>query len=101
VLVALGGIGNVIIEALACGVPVVATDCDFGPREVIRQSQSGLLVPVEDVDSLSRSIASVLDDRDLARHLAEGARRRAQDFDVANMTRAYERLFRELTYGTP
>jgi glycosyltransferase involved in cell wall biosynthesis len=95
------GFGNVIIEAMACGVPVVATDCDFGPREVIRQSQSGLLVPVEDVDSLSRSIASVLDDRDLARQLAEGARRRAQDFDVANMTRAYERLFRELTYGTP
>ena len=90
------GFGNVIIEAMACGVPVVATDCDFGPREVIRHSQSGLLVPVEDIDSLRRSITSVLDDPDLARQLAEGARRRAQDFDVATMTRAYERLFREL-----
>jgi len=56
---------------------------------------------VEDVDSLSGSITSVLDDRDLARQLAEGARRRAQDFDVANMTRAYERLFRELRSATP
>ena len=95
------GFGNVIIEAMACGVPVIATDCDFGPREVIRQRESGLLVPVEDVDSLSGSITSVLDDRDLARQLAEGARRRAQDFDVANMTRAYERLFRELRSATP
>jgi glycosyltransferase involved in cell wall biosynthesis len=95
------GFGNVIIEAMACGVPVVATDCDFGPREVIRQTQSGLLVPVEDVDSLSKAITSVLDNRDLARQLAEGAQRRAQDFDVANMTHAYERLFRELMRGTP
>jgi glycosyltransferase involved in cell wall biosynthesis len=90
------GFGNVIIEAMACGVPVVSTDCDFGPREVIRQGQSGLLAPVEDAQSLGLAIASVVDDRDLARQLAEGARQRAQDFDVAHMTRAYERLFREL-----
>jgi glycosyltransferase involved in cell wall biosynthesis len=95
------GFGNVIIEAMACGVPVVATDCDFGPREVIRQGQSGLLVPVEDVDSLSKAIASVLDNPDLARGLAEGAQQRAQEFDVATMTRAYEQLFRDLRCGTP
>jgi glycosyltransferase involved in cell wall biosynthesis len=95
------GFGNVIIEAMACGVPVVATDCDFGPREVIRQGQSGLLVPVDDVDSLGKAIASVLDNPDLARELAGGALQRAQEFDVANMARAYEALFRELTNGTP
>lgn len=95
------GFGNVIIEAMACGVPIVATDCDFGPREIIRQGQSGLLVPVEDAESLGRAVASVLDDRDLAHQIAEGAQQRAQDFDVANMTRAYEQLFRELRCGTP
>ena len=91
------GFGNVIIEAMACGVPVVSTDCDYGPREIIRHGQSGLLVPVENVEALATAIGSVLDDRQLAGRLAEGARRRACDFDVAHMTRAYEQLFRKLT----
>jgi glycosyltransferase involved in cell wall biosynthesis len=91
------GFGNVIIEAMACGVPVVSTDCDYGPREIIRHGQSGLLVPVENVEALATAIGSVVDDRQLAGRLAEGARRRACDFDVGHMTRAYEQLFRELT----
>lgn len=95
------GFGNVIIEAMACGVPVVSTDCDYGPREIIVHGQSGLLVAIEDVDALSKAITSVLDNPDLAHRLAVGARQRAQDFGVANMTRAYERLFRGLTRGTP
>ena len=90
------GFGNVIIEAMACGAPVVSTDCDFGPREIIRPGESGLLVPVGSVDALGDAMVSILDDRPLAARLAEGAQRRAADFDVAHMARAYERLFREL-----
>jgi N-acetylgalactosamine-N,N'-diacetylbacillosaminyl-diphospho-undecaprenol 4-alpha-N-acetylgalactosaminyltransferase len=92
------GFGNVIIEAMACGVPVVATDCDFGPREIVRHGESGLLVPVENVDALGSAMVSVVDDRQLASHLAEGGRRRAPDFDVAHMTRAYAQMFRELRH---
>jgi glycosyltransferase involved in cell wall biosynthesis len=87
----------VIIEAMACGVPVVTTDCDFGPREIVRHGDSGLLVPADDIDALGKAIRSVLDDRELASRLTDGARRRARDFDVAQMARAYERMFHELT----
>ena len=93
------GFGNVIIEAMASGVPVVATDCDFGPREIVRHGDSGLLVAVENVPAIGTALASILDDRGLSARLADGARRRAADFDVSQMTRAYEDMFRELTQG--
>jgi glycosyltransferase involved in cell wall biosynthesis len=91
------GFGNVIVEAMACGAPVVATDCDFGPREIVRTDDSGLLVPVDNVEALARAILAVVDDRALATRLSDGARRRADDFDMTRMTRAYERMFRELS----
>ena len=91
------GFGNVIIEAMASGAPIVATDCDFGPREIVRDGESGLLVPVENVDAIGKAVASVLDDRGLAMRLAAGARRRACDFAVPRMAHAYEAIFRELS----
>jgi glycosyltransferase involved in cell wall biosynthesis len=95
------GFGNVIIEAMACGTPIIATDCDFGPREIVRHGDSGLLVPAGDVEALGDAMRSVVDDRSLAARLADGARRRADDFDVAHMVHAYQRLFRESRSGTP
>ena len=96
------GFGNVIIEAMACDVPVVTSDCDFGPREIVQHGHSGLLVPVENVQTLAQAILSVVDDRQLASRLAEGGRRRAGDFEIAEVARTYERLFRELKHrGTP
>ena len=56
------GLGNAIIEAMACGVPVVATDAPHGPREVLGGGAYGTLVPVGDVQALAepRSIAALV-----------------------------------------
>jgi glycosyltransferase involved in cell wall biosynthesis len=54
------GFGNAIVEALACGTPVVATDCPYGPREILADGRYGLLVPVGDADALANAIAQAM-----------------------------------------
>jgi len=86
------GFGNVIVEAMACGTPVVATDCPSGPGEIIQDGVNGLLVPVGDERALAAAITSLLDDEELRRRLAGAAKRRAQAFGIERVTRQYEDL---------
>lgn len=55
------GMPNVLIEALALGTPIVSTDCPSGPREVLRNGDFGLLVPVGDPRAMAAAILTVLD----------------------------------------
>lgn len=56
------GLGNVVIEALACGCPVVSTDCPHGPAEILDGGKYGRLVRVGDHESMAAAILATLDD---------------------------------------
>nr|WP_260169716.1 glycosyltransferase [Salinibacter ruber] len=93
------GFGNVIVEAMACGTPVVATDCPYGPGEIITHEQSGLLVPPADADALSQAMLRVLHDEPLSKTLAENGRERAEDFHVSTIADQYLDLFQRVVSG--
>jgi glycosyltransferase involved in cell wall biosynthesis len=79
------GLSNVLIEALACGCPVVSTDCPHGPTEVLDRGRYGMLVQVRDPDSLAQAVGRTLDrapDR-------EKAKQRAKQFDIEAVSHRY------------
>jgi len=87
------GFGNIILEAMACGVPVIATDCPFGPREIINNGENGILVPVRDERALANALKMMSADRELRKKLAEEALKRLSDFSVEKMVGRYENVF--------
>ena len=72
------GLCLAVVEAQAAGVPVVATPVG-GIRETVVDGETGLLVPTRDPEALAAAIRRLLDDRELARRLADEARRRVRE----------------------
>ena len=87
------GFGIVLVEAMACGCPVISTDCLAGPGEIIEDGQSGLLVPVGDIQLLAKQVLSVLLDRSLKNKLKAGGIQRMSAFHHLRIVGQYECLF--------
>lgn len=89
------GFGNVIVEAMALGLPVISTDCPSGPSEIIQDGKNGILVPVKDEGALSGAIESILTDGGLRGRLSEEARKRARAFALNGIVEEYRSIFCE------
>lgn len=79
------GFGNVIVEALACGLPVVSTDCPSGPAEILGNGRYGRLTPVGDAKALAQAMQEAL----AAPVDREALKRRAADFSQQKAARQY------------
>jgi glycosyltransferase involved in cell wall biosynthesis len=90
------GMPGTLMEAMATGVPVVATDVG-GTNELVVDGESGLLVPVYDPPALAAALGRVLADAGLRERLAAGGRRRMEEcFSLDAMVGSKERLYRRL-----
>ncbi len=86
------GFGIAVVEAMACGLPVIATDCPSGPAEILRQGEDGILVPPEDVDALAGALAELMADQGKRQNLGSRGIEAARRFDLDLVSRTWDEL---------
>lgn len=92
--------GMTIVEAMRCGLPVVATDCPHGPGEIIHDGVDGRLVPPGDVDAIAAGLLGLIGDDALRRHTGRAALAASARFDPARIAARHEDIFTELARGS-
>jgi glycosyltransferase involved in cell wall biosynthesis len=87
--------GRVLVEAMACGVPVVATRCG-GVPEIVRDGQDGLLVEPGHADQMAEAIRKLFKDNILRDRLVKSALKRAETFSIEDHAKAMHQLFSDI-----
>ena len=87
------GFGMVLIEAMACGLPVISFDCPCGPKDIVRHQEDGLLVPSGDVAELSDAIHQLLSDDALRHVMAKKAIVNVRRFELSEIAERWKNLY--------
>ena len=90
------GFGLVLVEAMACGLPVVSFDCPAGPDEIITDGVDGILVPSGDVHVMAEKLMALMADEELRKRLGQQARRSAKRYDMKTIASQWTTLFEKV-----
>ena len=91
------GLSNSMIEAMAIGLPCICTDCiGGGAREVIKNEENGLLVPIKDSKALSKAMCQMADNKELAKRCSENAQKIRIDLSVNKISDKWIKVIEQI-----
>lgn len=86
------GLPVALLEAMACGLPIVAAD-NRGTRELIREEENGFLIKHNDILGFARAIKKIVENRKLAREMGEKGQQIAMHYDVSKIKQQMEKIY--------
>ena len=92
------GFGMVLIEAMACGLPVISFDCPCGPKDIVRHQEDGILVPSGDITLLANAMNQLMSDDTLRQDMSSKAVLNVRRFQLDVITQKWKSLFDSVVY---
>ena len=90
------GFGLVLVEAMACGLPVISFDCENGPRSIITDGEDGFLIPPFNIELFADRLAHLMSDVDLRKSMGKNGHRKAQSYQIDSIGQQWKMLFDEI-----
>ncbi len=87
------GFGMVITEAMACGLPPVAFNCKYGPAEIIKDGEDGILVEPENVQALADTVCELIEDEERRKRLGQAAHENVKRYTIERVGQKWNDLF--------
>ena len=90
------GFGLVIVEAMACGLPVIAFDCENGPRSILADGEEGYLIPAFDVELFADRLRKLMSDENLRNNMGDKGQKKSQSYHIDSIGKQWKQLFDDL-----
>lgn len=91
------GFGMVLIEAMACGLPCISFNCNYGPSDIITENVDGFLVEKENTKELAKKISFLIANEDQRKKMGSIAKINVKRFDQEETAERWDNLFKEIT----